>query len=224
MNTNKIAEGKILGDFIQVPPSKEYLILSFSSGLIPSRQRWRNNYLSADFIANYLSTFFQGNSDRALEDEMSLPEGDIPPLRDTVTHKAYPSGNRSWGLDKQAEVKSVVSYIVNELLENAVKYSTNSSSISIQIHLNPNLIIFQLTNSISLQQTQQFQDRIETLLHCDPNELYITLLERNALNQSDPESGLGFLTMLNDYKAKLGWKFEPQRTEMSVTTMVQWAI
>ena len=201
MDTNKIAVERILGDFIEVPPRSEYLILSFSSGLIPSRQRWPNNHLSADFLGNYLSTFFQNNSDR----------------------EAYPKDNRSWGLDKQAEVKSAVSYIANELLENAVKYSANSSPVSIQIHLNPNLIIFQLTNSISAQRTQRFQNQIETLLHCDPNELYITLLEQNALDENR-ESGLGFLTMLNDYKAKLGWKFEPQHTEISVTTMVQLAI
>ena len=196
MDINKIAEERILGDFIRdLPPSKEYLTLSFSSGLISSRQRWRNNYLSADFLGNYLCTFF----DR------------------TASHKAYPS------VDKQAEVKSAVSYIANELLENGVKYSA-SSPISIQIHLNPNLIIFQLTNNISVRQTQQFQSYIKTLLHCDPNELYITSLERNALDRSDRESGLGFLTILNDYKAKLGWRFEPQHTEMSVTTMVQLAI
>ena len=192
MDTNKIVEERILGDFIRVPPSKEYLILSFSSGLIPSSEKWRNNCLSADFIANYLSTCFQGS-------------------------------DRQDNSDKQAEVKSAVSYIANELLENAVKYSANSSPISIQIHLNPDLIIFQLTNNISARQTQQFQNHIETLLRYDPDELYITLLEQNALD-SNRESGLGFLTMLNDYKAKLGWRFKPQYTEMSVTTMVQLTI
>ena len=199
MNTSNIAVRQILGDFVQdLPPSKEYLILSFSPSSIPLRQRWRNNCLSADFLADYLSTFFLGNSDRQVE------------------------------LDKQAEVKSAVSYIANELLENGMKYSakTPSRPISIQIHLNPDLIIFQLTNSISLERTQQFQNQIETLLNCDPNELYITLLEENALNENDRESGLGFLTMLNDYGAKLGWKFEPlsQDSEISVTTMVQLAI
>ena len=199
MNTSKIAVRRILGDFIQdLPPSKEYLILSFSPSSIPLRQRWRNNCLSADFLADYLSTFFLGNSDRQVD------------------------------LDKQAEVKSAVSYIANELLENGMKYSAKTPTlpISIQIHLNPNLIIFQLTNSISLERTQQFQNQIETLLDCDPNELYITLLEENALNENDRESGLGFLTMLNDYGAKLGWKFEPlsRDSEISVTTMVQLTI
>ena len=179
-----------------MPPSQEYLILSFSPGSIPLRQRWRNNCLSADFLADYLSTFFLSNEHQQAE------------------------------CDKQAEVKSAVSYIANELLENAMKYGVEMSPfpISIQIHLNPNVIIFQLTNSIKSEQTQQFQSHIETLLSGDPDEMYIEQLEKNALTENCDESGLGLLTMLNDYGAKLGWKFEscPQEsTEMAVTTMVQ---
>ena len=197
MNTSEIAVTQILGDFIQnLPPSQEYLILSFSPGSIPLRQRWRNNCLSADFLADYLSTFF-------LSDEHQQVE-----------------------CDKQAEVKSAVSYIANELLENAMKYGVEMSPfpISIQIHLNPDLIVFQLTNSIQSDNSQKFQKHIETLLNSDPGELYIAQLEKNALEENSEESGLGILTMLNDYGAKLGWKFEslPQEyTEMAVTTMVQ---
>jgi hypothetical protein len=48
----------VLGNFIEnLPPSQEYLILSFSPSSIPLKQRWRNNCLSADFLADYLSTF-----------------------------------------------------------------------------------------------------------------------------------------------------------------------
>ena len=198
MNTSRITiQQEILGDFIQdLPPSQEYLILSFSPGSIPLRQRWRNNCLSADFLADYLSTFFLSDEHQQIE------------------------------CNKQAEVKSAVSYIANELLENAMKYGIEMSPfpISIQIHLNPDLIIFQLTNSIESSQTLQFQEHIETLLSGDPDELYITQLEKNALDEDGQESGLGILTMLNDYGAKLGWKFEslPQEsTEMAVTTMVQ---
>lgn len=196
MNTSNITVQQTLGNFIpNLPPSKEHLILSFSPSSIPLRQRWRNNCLSADFLADYLSTFFLGNNDRQ-------PDS-----------------------DKQAEIKSAVSYIANELLENGMKYSTQMSSlpISIQIHLNPNLIVFQLTNSILAKHTQQFQNRIQTLLDCDPDELYIAQLEKNAL-EGNEESSLGLLTMLTDYGVKLGWKFEllPQNpTEVAVTTMVQ---
>ena len=112
--------------------------------------------------------------------------------------------------NKQAEVKSAVSYIANELLENAMKYGVEMSPfpISIQIHLNPELIIFQLTNSIRSDRIQNFQEYIKTLLSGDPEDLYIAQLEKNALSETGEESGLGLLTMLNDYGAKLGWKFE----------------
>lgn len=185
----------IFGNFIQnLPPSQEYLILSFSPGSIPLRQRWRNNCLSADFLAEYLSTFFLGSDDQ------------------------QPS-------QKQAEIKSAVSYIANELLENAIKYGVEKSPfpISIQIHLNPELIIFQLTNSIHSQQVQKFQAYIEKLINSDPDELYILQLEKS----DDGQSGLGFLTMLSDYGAELGWKFEAlpnESTEMAVTTLVQLSI
>ena len=199
MNTSNITMEKILGDFLQdLPSSQEYLILSFSPGSIPLRQRWRNNCLSADFLADYLSTFFLGN------------------------------GGRQPDSDKQAEVKSAVSYIANELLENAMKYGVEMSPfpVSIQIHLNPDLITFQLTNSIRTEQTQKFQSHIKTLLQADPQELYIAQLEKNALDENYEASGLGLLTMLNDYGAKLGWKFESlsQENEIAVTTMVQLVI
>jgi hypothetical protein len=198
MQTSSLELKKIYGDFIQdLPPSQEYLILSFSPGSIPLRQRWRNNCLSADFLADYLSTFF---------------------LRDEDSESKKP-----------IEVQSAVSYIANELLENAMKYGCETSPlpISIQIHLNPDLIIFQLTNSIHLEQTPEFQAHIERLIDSDTEELYVAQLEKNALDNDDKGSGLGFLTMLNDYGAKLGWKFEkrPQQSqELAVTTMVQLVI
>ena len=196
MRTSSLNVQKIYGDFIQdLPPSQEYLILSFSPGSIPLRQRWRNNCLSADFLADYFSTFFLTEEEEAGESE------------------------------KQVEVQSAVSYIANELLENAMKYGCETSPfpISIQIHLNPELIVFELTNSIHLEKTSEFQAHINQLMTSDPEELYIAQLEKNAMNDYE-ESGLGFLTMLNDYGAKLGWKFEelPQQSqELAVTTMVQ---
>ncbi|MEL6441288.1 MAG: ATP-binding protein [Cyanobacteria bacterium J06621_8] len=189
-----------LGDFIHnLPPSQEYLILSFSPGSKPLRQRWRNNCLSADFLADYLSTFFLGNNEQQVDDA------------------------------KQIEVKGAVSFIANELLENGMKYCVEASlfPISIQIHLNPKFIVFQLTNSITPSQTQHFQHRIKKLLNGDPGEMYLAQLEKNALEDSQKSSNLGLLTMLNDYGAKLGWKFEllsNQSQEMAVTTMVQLAI
>ncbi|MEM8719429.1 MAG: ATP-binding protein [Cyanobacteria bacterium P01_G01_bin.39] len=200
MSASNIAFKQTLGDFIHnLPPCREYLILSFSPGSMSLRQRWRNNCLSADFLADYLSTFFLGSKEQQLD------------------------------LAKQIEIKSAVSYIANELLENGMKYCVKTSlfPISIQIHLNPKFIVFQLTNSITILQTKDFQDHIKNLLKGDPSEMYLAQLEKNALEENHSSSNLGLLTMLHDYGAKLGWKFEllsAQPTEMAVTTMVQLAI
>ncbi|WP_253274191.1 DUF6272 family protein [Myxosarcina sp. GI1] len=134
--------------------------------------------------------------------------------------------NCASNLKKQMQIKSAVSYIANELLENAVKYSNKKSElpISIQIHLNYDRIIFQTTNSLRQQDFNNFQACIQKLLNSDPDELYLYILEKNAIDENNENSGLGFLTMVNDYNAKLGWKFEKftrQFEEIGVTTMVQ---
>ncbi|MEL7009849.1 MAG: ATP-binding protein [Cyanobacteria bacterium J06643_13] len=200
MNTTNLTVEQTIGDFKQdLFPSKEYLILSFSPGSIPLQQRWRNNCLSADFLADYLSTFF-------LNDNNSEPD-----------------------TEKQVEVKSAVSYIANELLENAMKYCVKKTSlpITIKIHLTPNIIIIQLTNCATVEQTKNFQSHINNLLAGDPSEMYLAQLEKNAIAEADTASNLGLLTMLNDYDAKLGWNFTSvaeQTDTISITTMVQLAI
>ncbi len=189
--------GKIFGDFIDNLPSiKEYLIVSFSPSSAPLQKRWRNNGLSADFLADYLSGF------------LNYEEQDT---------------NSS---TKQSEVKDAIGYIANELLENAMKYNNRDSTapITIQIHLIDNKIIFQITNSIHEREVKTLKSHIHELVSLDPQELYITKLESNAIEENGATSGLGFLTMVNDYGATLGWRFNESienYPEITVTTMVQ---
>jgi len=184
------------GDFIELPASQEYLIIGFSPSSIPLKQRWRNNGLSADFMADYLATFFPANED------------------DTST------------IDRQAEIKSAVSYIANELLENAMKFNNETSEypIDIKLQLESDGVIFSVVNSISPQAVDKFQAYIQQLLASEPSELYIQQLEKNAVEESCTDSGLGLLTMLTDYSAKIGWKFQTVHKDpelIAVTTMVQ---
>lgn len=188
---------QIFGDFSQeLPATQEYLTIVFSPSSVPVQQRWRTNGLSADFMADYFATFFPG-SDTATTD-----------------------------INIQAEVKSAVSFIANELLENAMKFNDPSSRspISVRLQLHSHGLVFLATNSVTPGAIAKFQAFIEELTTSDPSELYIRNLERNAESESERQSGLGLLTMINDYQAKLGWKFEsvqknPEVT--TVTTMVQ---
>ena len=184
------------GDFIEQSASQEYLIIGFSPSSIPLKQRWRNNGLSADFLADYLTTFFPGN-----EDEPST-------------------------IHRKAEIKSAVSYIANELLENAMKFNDETSDypIDIKLQLESDGVIFSVANSISPKAVNKFQAYIQQLLASDPSELYIQQLENNAADDNCNGSGLGLLTMLSDYTAKIGWKFQTVQKEpevIAVTTMVQ---
>ncbi|MBE9093886.1 ATP-binding protein [Tychonema sp. LEGE 07203] len=184
------------GDFIDQAPCQEYLIIGFSPSSIPLKQRWRNNGLSADFLADYLTSFFPGN-----EDDPST-------------------------IDRQVEIKSAVSYIANELLENAMKFNDETSDypIDIKLQLENSRLIFSVANSIHPQAVGEFQAYIQHLLAFEPSELYIQQLEQNAAGDNCTDSRLGLLTMLNDYSAKIGWKFQTVQTHpevISVTTMVQ---
>jgi len=191
---------QVFGDFKDdLPLSQEYLVISFSPGSIPLKQRWRNNGLSADFIADYLTTFFPGNGDAATE------------------------------IDRQSEIKSAVSYIANELLENAMKFNDETSQhpISISLHLYTDKVVFLVTNSVPPQAVGKFQAFIQELTISDLDEFYIRQLEKNAEDECNSESGLGLLTMMNDYLAKIGWKFENVQKEpevITVTTMLQLAV
>ena len=62
-------------------------------------------------------------------------------------------------------------------------------------------------NSIAPDRVEPFQRFIGRLLTEDTNALYTEQLERNATDQGDGASGLGFLTMINDYNARLAWQF-----------------
>ncbi|NJR40031.1 MAG: ATP-binding protein [Leptolyngbyaceae cyanobacterium CSU_1_4] len=192
----EIGQVQIFGDFNEeVPGSEEYLVIGFSPGSMPLKQRWRNNGLSADFLAEYLATFFPGNEE------------------DTI--KA----------DKTIEVKSAVSYVANELLENAMKFNdeTSQQPISIKLEMHNDRLIFFVKNSLKPKTIAKFQSYIQELLTGDRDELYIRQLEHNVQDENSG-SGLGLLSIMNDYLATVGWKFEASSKNpeiMTVTTMVQ---
>lgn len=191
---------KTYGQFIEADTlEQEYLAIGFSPSSVPLKQRWRNNGLSADFLADYLSTFFPQSEDVQVQ------------------------------LSRQDKMRGAVSYIANELLENAMKFNYESSTypINIRLHLNQDYLAFFVTNSVMPNKLNAFQNHIETLLNADTQALYLQKLEENALNETLASSGLGLLTMLNDYEVGLSWKFETVQTDppvVLVTTRVQLAV
>ncbi len=52
------------GDVIdKLPDNYEYLVIEFSPSTVPINQLWRNNGISADFIGNYITSFFTNDDE-----------------------------------------------------------------------------------------------------------------------------------------------------------------
>ncbi|MGB5596842.1 MAG: ATP-binding protein, partial [Crocosphaera sp.] len=80
---------EIFGDFTrELPSNLDSLEIIFSASSDVIKKRWKNNRLSAYFVADYFSSFFPIDED----------------------------------LERIREMKGAVSYVANELLENAMRY------------------------------------------------------------------------------------------------------
>lgn len=197
---SRISVRQTFGEFPEdLPESQEYLLLVFSPSSLPLKKRWRTNGLSADFLADYLTVFFPGNE------------------------------NDPEAKDQQEKIQNIVSYIANELLENAMKFSDHSSTMPIKIELQLYLskLVFLVTNSVRSDVMQNYQAFIQEAIASDPSEMLSHRLEQIAKDDTLKYSGLGLVTMITDYSAQLGWKFETisEIPELvTVTTMVQISI
>ncbi len=190
---------QIFGDFVEsFPLPQDSLELSFTPNSLPIKKRWRSNRLSANFMADYFSNF-------------------LPVDEDDPAQKR-----------RIKESKGAVSYVANELLENAIKFNDRGTNFKIKFGIyfiaeaDMTAVLF-ATNSVSAEGLDKFQKFIQELLCSDPEQLYVQQIEKSAQEENSGESGLGFLTMINDYSAKLGWKFEIVQKDpkmIAVTTMV----
>ena len=65
---------------------------------------------------------------------------------------------------------------------------------------------------VALPPLDRFQALIEEITSRDPGELLIERIEANAADENSSGSGLGLLTLMNDYGARLGWDFRSSAT------------
>jgi hypothetical protein len=101
-----------------------------------------------------------------------------------------------------------MSYILNELVENAVKFN-EGGTIHVEVGLVASELVFTVENQLSRGTTAALRRKLSALLEGDPTELFVRRVEEKADNPDDGGSGLGLLTMMSDYQAKLGWKLSP---------------
>jgi hypothetical protein len=121
-------------------------------------------------------------------------------------------------------IKHSISYVANELMENAVKFHYNRIiSIDLTTWLDGEDVFFLCTNTVDPATLEKFSVYLEKLTNNDPNDLLIEQIENNV-KEGSSSSGLGYLTMMTDYDAKLGWKIKQNRLHpdtITVTTFVK---
>lgn len=108
--------------------------------------------------------------------------------------------------DARAEFIGTVSYVVNELVENAVKFSIGER-VEVTVGLDGDELVAAVANQILATTVELLATTFDELVAGDPQELLFARVEMNAENPEAGGSGLGFLTMMSDYGAKIGWRF-----------------
>jgi hypothetical protein len=123
-------------------------------------------------------------------------------------------------------IRHAVTYIANELLENAMKYHERGIDIPIGIHLElaKEQITVRATNGVSPAQARQYKEFVERILKEDAGELLVRQLESNSGETPVQKSCLGLLTILNDYSARMGWEFESDPDTPDIMTVTTRAV
>ncbi|MBP7699224.1 MAG: GHKL domain-containing protein [Saprospiraceae bacterium] len=113
---------------------------------------------------------------------------------------------------------NLISTIFNELLENAVKYSTRrESEISMNIGVYDSIFKIQIENSTSEQHFEFLKKYLEEILQLsDLESFYVNKVESKLSSNSESEIGIGLIILLKDYDIKLGARFLQEENNFSI--------
>jgi len=109
-----------------------------------------------------------------------------------------------------------IGYLSNELIENAVKFRL-PGEILVEASIFDGSFLIRVKNTIDSAASSRFQRLLHRLQSKDPGELLLEQIETNALSATSG-SGLGLLTLLSDYSAKMAWAFEENNDQRVILT------
>jgi hypothetical protein len=105
-------------------------------------------------------------------------------------------------------VVSVVSTVVNEILENAIKFSeSDTTPIQIQVSFTPDSIECEVMNWAKIADANNLSSYFQTLKTANIEDLYFLQLEKSATTTSN-ESHIGLVGVLHDYPVSLGCEIQ----------------
>ena len=186
-------ETQIFGHFIEESSENtEYLKIGLLPTCLSIKQSWRANGLSAEFIADYVQTFFVG-----------LPKNTDAPIPIQSKHA----------------VKYIANELLENAMK--FNDRTSQRFIEIAFKLYNNKLIFHVTHDINSKNVEKLKNFLQQIISENPQDLYFDRMEANAIDDAKG-SGLGLLSMVCDYSAELGWKLEISKHDapITLTTMV----
>ncbi|NDC82290.1 hypothetical protein EB093_01310 [bacterium] len=105
---------------------------------------------------------------------------------------------------------SALSTVTNELLENAIKFSTSpNKSVSLSLERYYKTILLKTVNSTKKKYADELNSFSSDLINFDPIQLFQSRLEEVATNPNST-SGIGLLSIINDYEAAVNTKILPK--------------
>ncbi|ANK86304.1 MULTISPECIES: slr1658 superfamily regulator [unclassified Rhizobium] len=109
-----------------------------------------------------------------------------------------------------------IGYLSNELIENAVKFR-QPGEILIEAGIIDGSFLFRVKNAVDSATASRFQQLLHRLQSKEPGVLLLEQIEINAISP-ESGSGLGLLTLLSDYDARMAWTFEENNDEHIILT------
>lgn len=185
---------EIFGPFVEQTGEMEFLVMNFSPNSLSIQERWRNNGLSADFLADYWGTFFPA------DDPLSVKR------REEI----------------KAGVAYIANELLENAMK--FSHPGAQCSIGLGLYLKDHSLRFYGSNAVSPDRMERFKGLIQELLVGDPQEMFLEQMEKNAADESGRVSNLGYLTILNDYDTSVAWRFSPLEEDPAitmVTTMIE---
>lgn len=100
------------------------------------------------------------------------------------------------------EVPAALAYATNELMDNAIKFN-QGGAIDLTIGLGNSGIFCIVCNQVAIESLADLRSKFQQLILQDAGELLRKQLETEF---SSGDSGIGYLTLIHDYDARLSWK------------------
>jgi hypothetical protein len=105
------------------------------------------------------------------------------------------------------QVRHDVGYLANELLENTIKFRA-PGDVTLAVSVGNHTFRLTITSKLDGANTVKFKSVLDVLGSESPGDLLLKRIEANALSMDGAASGLGLLTLLSDYEARLEWTFD----------------